>query len=144
MQPAVEADLRAMRLSLERLAADEELPATAVQALAEVGRSLRRLERSWAGVLPYLMIENSAAAALLAELAPQLPESLASEITSLEELPPPPDPSALDATKANQLNGTLRDLLARALTSLPPDEAGARARARVRDHLRTSLKLRPW
>jgi hypothetical protein len=145
VQPTVEADLRAMRLSLERLVAAEDLPATAVQGLAEIGRSLRRLERSWAQVLPYLVAENASTAALLADLTPSLPGDLAGEIASLGPPPAPvSDPSAFDATKAQERNGVLRALLARAITALPADEGGAEARARVRQHLKSTLALRPW
>jgi hypothetical protein len=146
MQPTVEADLQAVRLGLERLAADDDMPATAVEGLAEAGRSLRRLERSWARVLPYLVAENTSTAALLDELAPLLPEDLRQEIATLGPPPEPvPDLSAFDAMKANELNGVLRALVARAINALPPSgDSAAAARARVTGHLRSTLELRPW
>ena len=145
MQPAVEMDLRAMRESLERLAVEEDLPSTAVAALGEVGRSLRRLERSWARVLPHLVAENAATAALLNEFAPLVPAPLRDDIASVEPVPEPvADPRALDALHANELNEVLRGLLAGVIVSLPDDRAGAEARERVRQHLQEILKLRPW
>lgn len=145
MQPAVETDLRAMREALERLAVDEDLPGTAVAALGEVGRSLRRLERSWARVLPYLVAENAATAALLTELAPLVPAPLRDDIASVGAVPEPvADPRALDALHANELNGVLRGLLAGVIVSLPDDQAGFEARERARQHLQDILELRPW
>ena len=145
MQPAVEADLRAMRESLERLAVDEDLPSTAVAALGEVGRSLRRLERRWARVLPYLVAENAATAALLKELAPLVPAPMQAEIASVGPVPEPvADPRALEALHANELNGVLRSVLARVIVGLPDDQAGSDARGRARQHLQDSLELRPW
>ena len=145
MQPAVEADIRAMRESLERLIAEEQLPASGVAVLGEVRRSLRRLERTWARVLPYLLAENAATAALLAEVAPLVPADLQAEITTAgRALDPVPDTAQLDAVLANERNGVLRGLLARVIETLPADESGARARARARKHLQDCLELRPW
>lgn len=145
MQPAVETDLRAMRESLERLVAEEDLPGSAVAALGEVGRSLRRLERSWARVLPYLVAENAATAALLEELAPLVPASLRDDIAAVGPVPEPvADPRVLDALDANELNGALRGLLAGVIASLPGDQAGSEARGRARRHLQDILRQRPW
>ncbi len=145
MQPAVEEDLRAVRTSLERLAADETLPAAAMDTLAEAGRSLRRLERAWGRVLPYLLAENASTAALLDDLAALLPKDLDEEIASLDRPPAPVhDLAMLDPSRADERNASLRDLLARAIRALPADATGASARIRVREHLRSALELRPW
>lgn len=145
MQPAVDADLRAIRESLERLAVEHRLSSAAVATLNEVERSLRRLERTWARVLPYLVAENAATAALLKELAPLVPAPLRDDIASSERVPAPvADPRALDAVHANELNGELRGLLARVIAALPGDQAGSDARERTREHLQDMLRLRPW
>lgn len=144
MQPAVETDLRAARLSLEKVAGEEGVPAAVIEALAEIGRSLKRLERSCNAMLPYLAAENRSTAALLGKLAPLLPEELSNEVGSLNSPAPLPDLDLLDARKANELNGLLRGLLARAIRALPADEHGVRARAQIKDHLQSTLKLRPW
>lgn len=145
MQPTIEADLRAARLALERIAAEEGLPANAAQGLSEVTRSLKRLEACWFRMLPYLSTENASTVALLHELAPLLPADLNRDIAALGDAPVPvADADALDARKANELNGTLRDLLARAIGTFPPGEEGAAARARVTEHFGATMELRPW
>jgi hypothetical protein len=145
MEPAVDADLRAMRESLERLAEEEELPAAAEAVLREVRRSLQRLERTWARVLPYLVAENTATAALLSDLARLAPPQLRDELSAIDAPSRPvPDAAHLDALRANQLNGVLRGLLARLIAGLPANDAGAEARARAHRHLLSALKLRPW
>lgn len=145
MQPAVEADLRAIRLALERIAAQGDLLPTAVEELSEVIRSVNRLETSWFLVLPYLAHENASTAALLSELTPLLPADLRHNIASLGDTPVPAcDPEALDARKVNELNGVLRELLARTIVALPSGEKGSAARARVLDHFRGTMELRPW
>jgi hypothetical protein len=145
LQPAVEADLRAIRLALERIAAEEDLVPTTVDQLSEVIRSVKRLETSWFLVLPYLAHENASTAALLSELAPVLPDDLKHDIASLGDTPvPASDPDALDARKANELNGVLRELLVRTIVALPSGEEGGAAHARLVEHFRGAMELRPW
>ncbi len=76
MQPTPEADLRAIRDSLEHLVASEEAPAAIAPVLSDTIRSLRRLERSWSTLLPYLATENNATRTLLGELEPLIAAEL--------------------------------------------------------------------
>jgi hypothetical protein len=145
MQPTPEADLRAMRDSLERLVASEEAPAAIAPVLGDTIRSLRRLERSWSKLLPYLATENNATRALLGELEPLVPAELRSELhdataTTSRII----DPQLLEPEPIHRANSDLRDLLARVIVALPTGEPGAQARRRIQDHLSETVTQRPW
>lgn len=145
MRPTPEADLRRVRLSVERLVAEEALAPAAAAGLEGVIRSLRRLERALPRILPHLAAENESTARVLAELAPLMPEELAAEVAALEPSLPAVDALPMfDPAVVGELNTTLRDLLSRAIAVLPAGEAGAAARALIRDHLERTLALRPW
>jgi hypothetical protein len=131
VQPTLETELRAIRASLERLRDAERSPETA-GSLTEVIRSLRRLERAGSGVLPFLRVENVATRALLGELAP----------SPATDLPPVGDPS--DATGVNDENGALRERLSGLIAELPDGPESDASLARIRDHLLTTARRRPW
>jgi hypothetical protein len=145
MQPTPEADLRAIRDSLERLVASGEAPPAITPVLSDTIRSLRRLERSWSELLPYLATENNATRALLGELQPLVPAELRSELhdaaTATTRII---DPALLDPGPIQSANSELRDLLARVIVALPTGAPGASARRRIRDHLTETVTTRPW
>jgi hypothetical protein len=145
MQPTPEADLRAMRDSLDRLVASGEAPPAFAPVLSDTIRSLRRLERSWSKLLPYLAAENNATRTLLGELEPLVPAELRSELQNAAAAAPRmTDPELLDPAPIQSANSDLRDLLARVIVALPTGEPGAQARRRIRDHLTETVIDRPW
>ena len=145
MQPTPEADLRAIRDSLERLVASEEAPAAIAPVLGDTIRSLRRLERSWSTLLPYLATENNATRALLAELEPLVPAEIRPELhDAAAQTSTMIDPQLLDPGPIQSANAELRELLARVIVALPTGEPGAQARQRIRDHLSETVTHRPW
>ena len=145
MQPTVDADLRAARLAIARVVAEEDVSPEAIAGLEEVSRTIGRVERSWARVLPYLVFENRATAGLLAELAPLVSEDVADEIAALRVPRADDDDLAqFDAGAVNELNGRLRGILAQVIRALPAGEAGAQPRTAIRLHLERTLALRPW
>jgi hypothetical protein len=146
MQPTPEADLRAIRESLERLVAGEEAPPAIAPVLGDTIRSLRRLERSWSTLLPYLAAENNATRTLLAELEPLVPAELRSALHDAAAAAPPTiiDPALLDPGPIHSANADLRELLARVIGALPSGEAGAQARRRIQAHLSETVMQRPW
>jgi hypothetical protein len=145
MQPTPEADLRAIRASLDRLATSGEAPPAFAPVLSDTIQSLRRLERSWSKLLPYLAAENNATQTLLGELEPLVPAELRSELQDAAATPPRIiDPHLLDPEPIQSANSDLRDLLARVIVALPTGEPGAQARRRIRDHLSETVIQRPW
>jgi hypothetical protein len=145
MQPTPEADLRAMRDSLERLVASGEASPACAAVLGDTIRSLRRLERSWSTLLPYLAAENNATRTLLGELEPVVPAELRSEVHNVAAAAPGIiDPELLDPDPVQSANFDLRDLLARVIVALPTGEPGMQARRRIRDHLSETVIHRPW
>lgn len=145
MQPTPEADLRAIRDSLERLVASEEAPPAIAPVLGDTIRSLRRLERSWSKLLPYLATENNATRTLLGELEPLVPAGIRSELHDAAATGSTGiDPQLLDPAPIQAANAELRDLLARVIVALPTGEPGAQARRRIREHLTETMTHRPW
>ena len=145
MQPTPEADLRAIRRSLEQLVASEEASPAIAPVLGDTIRSLRRLERSWSTLLPYLATENNATRTLLGELEPLVGPELRSELHhAAAQTAQIIDPQLLDPEPIQSANAHLRDLLARVIVALPTGEPGARARRRIRDHLSEIVIDRPW
>jgi hypothetical protein len=145
MQPTPEADLRAIRGSLERLVASEEAPPAIAPVLGDTIRSLRRLERSWSTLLPYLATENNATRTLLAELEPLVGPGLRSELhDAAAQTSGIIDPQLLDPEPIQTANSDLRELLARVIVALPSGEPGAQARRRISDHLSETVIHRPW
>lgn len=145
MQPTIEAELAALRRTLEALGADASLPPGVSAELADAARTLQRLERTCSRVLPYLVSDNAAMAELLRELAPTVSDLLRQEIeralTAQGSAPEPP----LEVAVANERNELLRGLLSRVIQA-PPTEPGAAAamRKRVAASLRQGLETRPW
>lgn len=145
MQPTPQEDLRAMREALERVAAGDTIASDDAAVIGHTVRSLKRLERSWDKVLPFLVRENAVIRDLLAELAPALPGATRSEIdAAVGAAPPSVDPRLLELTPARDANAALRELLARAIGDLPSGEAGAAGRRRTRAGLAEIVSLRPW
>jgi hypothetical protein len=145
MQPTPEADLRAIRRSLEQLVASEEAPPAIAPVLGDTIRSLRRLERSWSTLLPYLATENNATRTLLGELEPLVPAEIRSELHEAAAATSQAiDPRLLDPEPIQRANADLRDLLARVIVALPTGEPGAQARRRISDHLAETVTQRPW
>jgi hypothetical protein len=145
MQPTPEADLRAIRDSLERLVASDEAPPAIAPVLGDTIRSLRRLERSWSKLLPYLATENNATRTLLGELEPLVPAGIRSELhDAAAQTSTSIDPQLLDPEPIHATNAELRDLLARVIVALPTGQPGAQARRRIREHLTETMTHRPW
>lgn len=137
MEPTVAAQLRAIRRLVDEAAADAGLGDGAAQALTMASSQLRRLEGAEAARLPFLVEDNRATAALLAELAVLAPELA-------PPAPPSPDPEAVvSEAVAARRNVELRALLARAVHVLPDDAPGDAARARVVELLRARLTRNP-
>lgn len=150
MHPTVDEQLRGVRRLLELAAADPGLRAGSASLLADAGRQLRRLEGTWAEVLPFLVADNRATAAVLADVAPLLDADLAEEVAgavartgtaALTEA----ERDGLDVAAAAARNDELRGLLSRAIAALPEgdDPAGRRAGAAIAAHLRRRLDADP-
>ncbi len=137
MEPTVAAQLRAIRRLVDEAGADAGLGEAAAQALTLASSQLRRLEGAQAERLPFLVEDNRAAAALLAELA-----ELVADLAPPEPSPADPEAATSEAAAASR-NDALRELLARAVHELPADAAGDAARARVAELLRARLARNP-
>ena len=117
-----------------------QLPPDVAADLLTVSRVLRRLERSSAAVLPWMMADNAANAALLAELLPALPADVA--VDAEEALAASRDPGDLSGVEAR--SEQLRSLLARAVVASSDHPGGEKVRRRIADRLTASLDDRPW
>ena len=130
MQPTVAAQLRAIQRLVQEARADPVLGVAAAQALTLAAAQLRRLEGAEATRLPFLVEDNVAMAALLADLAPPDPPLLSPEAVTSE-------------AAAARRNVELRQLLAQAVYLLPDDDAGDAGRTRVAQLLRARLGRNP-
>jgi hypothetical protein len=102
------------------------------------------LEGTWSAVLPFLAADNRATAALLRSLAGMLPAELAAEIArTTASVPSVPDPLMLDVAVADERNGELRALLARAVIALSVTDDGEAARREIAAHLLRRLDSDP-
>lgn len=146
MQPTTEAELAALRRTLERVGAQESLPPGVAEELSDAARALQRLERTCSRVLPHLVSDNEATAELLRELAPMVPDALRVEIErALPAEGSAPEPSPLEVAPANERNESLRGLLSRVILASPAEPGAAAAmRKRVAASLRQGLETRPW
>jgi hypothetical protein len=142
MHPTPDEQLQAVLRRLDEVDAEPSLlPPPARQALDDARRLLRRLERSWAQRLPFLVADNRLAVDLLGDLAPLLPD-LSAEIDAAAT-----EHSSLDSVTheptAHDLNTRLQALLGRAVHLLPDSDDGDVGRARIADHLRSRLAADP-
>jgi hypothetical protein len=95
-------------------------------------------------VLPFLVADNRATASLLQSLSRVLPAELSAEIDrATSSVPSYPDPSVFDVAVADERNGELRALLAKAVATLPVTEDGEAARREIAAHLRRRLDSDP-
>ena len=137
MHPTPEEQLQAVLRLIDAVATDPGIAPESQEILADAGRLIRRLRRSWARRLPFIVRDNELAAELLAGFSPRLPE-LADEIqAAAASLPVDDEPSA------HEVNKQLQDLLGRAVHLLPDDAEGDAARVRIADHLRARLAADP-
>lgn len=143
MQPMPDVELAGARRSLSSVARDPRLPSDASREIEHVIRTIRRVEKSWPVLLPYLVQSNGRLAALLRELAPLAPAELAEEIDAV--LAETPEGLGVDLGSANEHNEALRGLLARFVTSeLPRPGTASPTRAPILEALRRDLQSRPW
>lgn len=146
MHPTVDEQLRGIGRLLEQVAAGGGLAPASADALDEARRRLRRLEGSWAQLLPFLTADNRATAELLAELAPLVAGALAHEVAAAaaHEAERAPTPAAtLDVAAVAARNDELRALLATVIAALPGGDAGRAARLAVVAHARRRLDADP-
>ena len=143
MHPTVDEQLRGVRRLLQIVAADDGLSPAATEALADASRILRRLQSSWAQVPAFLASDNRATAAVLTEIAPLLPAELAADAVAMASGCAEPHLADLDLAAVHERNKALRALLAQAVTALPHDDAGARARRVIAAHLCQRLARDP-
>lgn len=159
MRPSIDEQLRGIQRVIDTVAAEEDLSTAASEALVGASRALRQLEGTWSAVLPFLVADNRATATLLQSVSRVLPAELSAEIDrATARVPSFADPSvvdvavldvaaldvaALDVAVAEELNGELRTLLAKAVTALPATEAGEAARREIAAHLRRRLDSDP-
>jgi len=142
MHPTPEEQLQAVLRHLDAVAADSSLSESAREALDDARRLVRRLERTWAGRLPFLLTDNRLAAELLSDLSPMLPE-LVAEIDAATRGLPASDGHDIDEPSAHLLNKWLQDLLGRAVHLLPDHEGGDAGRSRIARHARERLAADP-
>ncbi len=147
MHPTPDEQLQAVLRRLDEVNAEPSLPPPAREALDDARRLLRRLERSWAQRLPFLLLDNHLAVELLRSLAPLLPD-LSAEIDAAtaehSSVTAPTSPrSTVDEATAHDLNKRLQGLLGRAVHLLPDGAEGDAGRARIADHLRSRLAADP-
>lgn len=147
MHPTPEEQLRAVERRLAEVAAEPSLPPPARDALDDARRLIRRLERSLATRLPFLLTDNELTTRLLDELAPLLPD-LSAEIdaeidTGVAGAGAGFDHAVVDETTAHERNKQLQALLGRAVHLLPDGPDGDAGRARIAEHLRSRLAANP-
>jgi hypothetical protein len=136
MHPTTEEQLTAVRRLLDEVAADPGVSEASRRALTEAGRRLRRIERSGAARLPFLVRDNRECLALLGQLEPLAP-GLAGPLPVIDDADEHHEP------RAHELNKRLRGLLATAARRLP-DKPGADAwRARLAAHLLRRIATDP-
>lgn len=128
MRPTIDDQLDGARRLLAGVERDEGLSAASRELLAHVHRLLTRVGGSWSTTLPFLVEDNAATAALLADLGVPVP---------------PGDPATSDVAAAAARNTELRDALAGAIRDLPRDARGVAARARIGEHLRRRVAADP-
>jgi hypothetical protein len=144
MRPSIDEQLRGIQRLIDTVARDEHLSTAGSEALVGASRALRRLEGTWSGVLPFLVADTRATASLLQSLSHVLPAQLSAEIDrATSSVPSYPDPSVFDVAVADERNGELRRLLAKAVAALPVTEHGEAARGEIAAHLRRRLDSDP-
>ncbi len=145
MYPTVEQQLRAIRRLIDEVAAEAGtggISPDSAGALAAASRQMERLESSVAARLGFLVADTEITATLLGELAPLLPQALATSIgTELERARTRPPPMA--ESVAAEANRAVRALLSQVVCQLPETTVGDAGRARVRAHLQRRLDANP-
>jgi hypothetical protein len=136
MHPTNEEHLAAVRRLLDEVAADPGLSDSSRRAIEEAAKRLRRIERSGAARLPFLVGDNRASRELMNGLADLAPD-LAAAVPPFDEMAEHHEPTA------HELNKRLRVLLARAVHQLPDDTEGDAWRARLATHLRNRIDTDP-
>ena len=133
MHPTGPEQLRGVRRQLADLAAEDGAAPELRAALADAGRILERLEASWPARLPFLLADNAATEALLAELGAEAPAAGVAAGGGRRR--------AEEA--AHERNKALRASLAAVVAALPPPPEADDVRRRVATHLRTRLAADP-
>lgn len=136
MHPTTEEHLAAVRRLLDEVAADPGVSGSSRLALDEAAKRLRRVERSGAARLPFLVGDNRASVELLAGLGDMAPDVVAA-IPDIDGAGQHREPDV------HELNKQLRALMARAVRELPDDGEGDAWRARVALHLRARIAIDP-
>ena len=142
MHPSPEEQLRAILRSLDRVAAEPSLAPESREALDDASRLVRRLERSWARRLPFLLLDSQLAVELLRSLAPRVPD-LAAEIEAATTDHSNIVGHTVDEPTVHDVNKRLQGLLGQAVHLLPDDTDGEAGRARIAEHLRSRLGADP-
>jgi hypothetical protein len=136
MYPTSEEHLAAVRRLLDEVTGDPGLSDASRRALEEAARRLRRVERSGAARLPFLVRDTRAGVALLAAL-PVTAKDIVAAVPEIDEAAEHHEPTA------HELNMHVRELLSRAVRELPDDEEGEAWRARLAVHLRERIATDP-
>lgn len=137
MHPTPEEQLNAILRLIEDAASDSRMAEEPKALLADAGRLIRRLERSWSSRLPFLTRDNELAIELLSEIGPLLPV-LQKKIDALAGTATQPDEPSSHA-----VNKQCQELLSEAVHLLPDDSAGDNGRARIVAYLRSRLAADP-
>lgn len=125
MHPTVAEQIQGVLRWLDAVATDPGLSPASTERLADATRVLRRLETSGPARMPFLLADNAATEALLAELG--------------VAVTPAPAPGSEDESHAR--NVALRALLTTAIGELPSTDA--ETRRRIAAHLRDRVAVDP-
>lgn len=131
MRPGVTDQLAGIRRILDETIGPELRPGYPSQMLRGVVKNLAMLEQAWPRVLPFLVWDADATAALLREATPYLDGDLAERVS--DAVTGQPDPLSFDAVDAH--HAELRALLADAIPQLTQRDDAAAVTARIKDHL---------
>ena len=142
MHPTPEELLQAIVRNLDQVAAEPSLASESREALDDARRLVRRLERSWAQRLPFLLLDNQLAAELLHSLIPLVPD-LADEIETAVADHTSLAGHRLDEPAVHDMNKRLQGLVGQAVHILPDDADGDAGRSRIAAHLRSRLAADP-
>lgn len=142
MVPSLSQDLAHVRATLQRLALEDSLDATARSDLRSVERVVALVERSWARMPSYLAEDNLRLGGLLAELAGLVPSALGGDaVPGAPDTGRHDDPDALD-----ERNRALRSALSQVITAASSTDpmTASQVHHLSAAALRAGVASRPW
>lgn len=140
MRPGMTDQLAGIRRILTDIIGPELREGYPSQVLRGVVKNLAMLEGAWPHITGFLEWDNAETATLLRQLQPEVPPSLARQITTALAQ----DLTDGSATSLEQQNDALRSLLSQAIDHLPAGSASADARRQITSHFMARSEQYPF